>query len=131
MKDIILFDGVCNLCHRGVQFIIKRDRHDRFRFASLQSETASRYLPKKTESAFGDSIVLIEASGEISTASTAVITISRRLHRIYFLTAVFLLVPKPFRDACYRIIARNRYRWFGKKDACPLPSPEQRNKFLE
>ncbi len=120
---VVLFDGECNLCNRSVRFVLARDHADRFRFASLQSDTGRALLEqhKVTGAGAGEngSIVLIE-QGEPSTRSTAALRIARRLNFPWRLLAVFLLVPRPLRDAAYNLVARNRYRWFGKTDSCNI-----------
>ncbi|WP_400194096.1 thiol-disulfide oxidoreductase DCC family protein [Hymenobacter sp. B81] len=130
--SIILFDGVCNLCHGWVQFIIARDPAAQFRFASLQSEAGRRLLPPgfNSDALNPDSVVLIENDGQIYTHSTAVLRILRRLPGGWALLAAGLLVPRPVRDAVYRWVARNRYRWFGRQESCWLPTPELRQRFL-
>ena len=122
---VILFDGVCNLCHGAVQFIIRRDRAARFRFASLQSEPGRRLAAGPAP----DSILLIE-NGLCYDRSTAALRIARRLDGAWPLLYAFIVIPRPLRDALYAWIARHRYRWFGRLDACPLPSPEWETRFL-
>lgn len=130
-KKIVLFDGVCNLCNHSIQQIIKRDHRDLFRFASLQSEYAQDLadqfaLPVDELK----SIVLVESDGKFATESTAVLRIAKDLKGVSFLS-IFLKVPKKWRDAVYRFIARNRYKWFGKKDHCMIPTPQLKAKFLD
>jgi predicted DCC family thiol-disulfide oxidoreductase YuxK len=129
---LVLFDGVCNLCHGSVQFIIKRDPKDQFRFASLQSQGAAPFLALyKLDPSYLDSIVLIEG-GRCYRDSTAALRVAKRLSRLWPLFFyIFIIVPRPLRDLVYKWIARNRYRWFGKQeDACWIPTPELRKKFL-
>jgi predicted DCC family thiol-disulfide oxidoreductase YuxK len=126
---IVLFDGVCSLCSRSVQFIIKRDRRGYFRFASLQSDTGKRLLADRPDFANGDSLVLIE-NGRYYRESSAVLRIARRLDGIWKSAVVGIAVPRPLRDALYQYMARNRYRWFGRQEACMLPSAKQRERFL-
>lgn len=127
----LLFDGVCNLCSGSVQFILKRDRQGRFRFASLQSEVGRRLM---TEHGLDpdalSSVVLIE-DGRAYQESTAALRIARHLPGAWKLLRAFLVIPRPLRDAAYRLIARNRYRWFGKTESCWLPTPELRARFLD
>ncbi|CAM4229660.1 MAG: thiol-disulfide oxidoreductase DCC family protein [Paenibacillus macerans] len=126
---VVLFDGVCNFCNGSVQFIIRRDRAGYFRFASLQSDAAKSLLAGRAEAPSLDSIILIE-NDRVFTESTAVLRIARKLDGIWRGAALFLAVPKPLRDWAYRLFARNRYRWFGKRSECMLPTPEQRQRFL-
>lgn len=128
-KSIILFDGVCNLCNKAVQFIIRHDKNGYYSFASLQSDFAKELLSKFGNRNDLKSIVLIE--GEyLFIKSTAVLKICRHLSGGWKSAQVFLLVPRFIRDAVYDIIARNRYRWFGKRKECMLPSEELKKRFL-
>lgn len=124
---LVLFDGVCNLCSNSVQLIIKNDRNDYFRFASLQSDLGAAL--KKQHNITADSIVLVE-DGKVYTQSSAALKIARRLTGAYPLLYGFMILPRFIRDAVYAWIARNRYRWFGKKEACWIPTPELKNKFI-
>jgi len=131
----ILFDGVCNLCNGFVQFIIRHDAAGQFRFAALQSEAAQALLAAHgqplTPAALADpaSVVLV-ADGRVHTHSAAVLHIARRLGGPWRLAAVGWLLPGRCRDALYRYVARNRYRWFGRQESCLLPTPELRERFL-
>lgn len=125
----VLFDGVCNVCSGWVQFIIKRDPQAIFRFASLQSDEASKLLEEYGQETTLDSIVLVD-KGKVYTESTAILQILRRLPGTWRFSSVFLIVPKFIRDGFYRWFARNRYRWFGKQESCMLPTPEIRARFL-
>ena len=127
---IVLFDGVCNLCNGSVQFLLKRDREGRFRFAALQSDAGRRLLAELglPVDALG-SVVLIE-DGKVWRESSAALRIARHLPGAWKLLRVFAAVPRPLRDAVYRWIARNRYRWFGKTATCWLPTPELKARFL-
>jgi predicted DCC family thiol-disulfide oxidoreductase YuxK len=127
---IILFDGVCNLCNSTVQFILKRDKHKKFRFASLQGKFGQEVLKK-----FGlpegnpNSFILLEEN-KIYTYSTGALRVCRQLGGMWKLLYGFIIVPHFFRDGVYRIIAGNRYKWFGKKDTCYVPSAELKDRFL-
>ncbi|NUM79858.1 thiol-disulfide oxidoreductase DCC family protein [bacterium] len=128
---IILFDGVCNLCNGSVLFIIRRDPKARFRFASLQSTYGENFLKHNNLSTEEyDSIVLIEG-GRFYTQSTAALRIAKRLNGAWPLLYAGIIIPKFIRDAMYNVIAKNRYRWFGKKDVCMIPTPELRSRFME
>lgn len=130
-SSVVLFDGVCNLCNAAVRFVIERDPGGRFRFAALDSE-AARTLRHATgaPAALPDSIVLVDEDGEF-TRSDAALRIARRLTFPWPLAYVFILVPRVLRDALYDWIARHRYRWFGRRDTCMVPTPELRGRFLE
>lgn len=130
-KQIVLFDGVCNLCHNAVQFIIKRDPKDKFVFASLDSEIGKKLLSERhIDRNQVDSIVLIIPDDAYFIKSDAALEISKSLSGFYSIFSYFLFLPQGFRDFIYDIIAKNRYRIFGKKEECPLPTPAQKEKFL-
>ncbi|MGP4041149.1 thiol-disulfide oxidoreductase DCC family protein [Gracilibacillus sp. D59] len=130
MKRIILFDGICNFCSSSVQFIIKRDPKFKFQFASLQSEIGQQLLKQQQFSENMDSIVLIE-NDQVYTKSTAALRIAKELKGAYQFLSIFLVIPKPVRDIFYNILAKNRYRWFGKKDQCMIPKTEDKQRFLD
>ena len=128
---VVLFDGVCNFCSASVQFIIARDKKSVFHFAALQSDAGKDVLAKHHLSQGGDpeSIVLVDGD-RTYTHSSAALRIAKDLSFPWFFGYVFLVVPRFLRDAVYRVIAKNRYRWWGKKDACMVPTPELRARFL-
>lgn len=126
-KDLILFDGVCNLCNNSVQYIIRNDPGERFVFASLQSEIGQS-LVEKYSLQNEDSIILLRNSKSY-TKSTAALQIARYLKGTKWLYG-FIIVPVVIRDFIYRILARNRYRWFGKKEECMIPHPSVMKRFL-
>lgn len=129
-KAIVLFDGVCNFCNGTVNFIIRRDRKDNFRFATLQSETGQKLLRQYDLNAPGiDSVVLIE-NGKAFTHSTAALKIARQLGGAWQFFSIFQFVPRPARDFFYRLFARNRYHLFGKREFCMMPTPEIKARFL-
>ena len=129
-NPLVLFDGVCNLCNRSVQTILRHDRQARFRFASLQSP-----LGEKLRDDLGidrekvDSVILVEG-GRWYKESDAALRIAHGLGGLWKVFGVLRLVPRPLRDAAYRLIARNRYRRFGKTETCWVPTPELRGRFL-
>ncbi len=130
MSAVILFDGVCDLCNGFVQFVIARDPARRFRFASLQSDAAQRCLEGADIAAdVPDSIVLLE-EGRLFTRSTAVLRIARRLRFPWSLAFALIVIPRPVRDWFYDVVARNRYRWFGTRETCMIPTPELEERFL-
>ena len=130
MKRIILFDGDCNFCDASVQFIIKRDPTAHFLFTSLQSKKGLELTKKYAISEDVDSLVLIE-NGKAFTRSSAALRIAKKLDGLWHLFFLLILVPRKIRDGVYNYVAKNRYKWFGKKeDACMLPSPEQRKRFI-
>jgi predicted DCC family thiol-disulfide oxidoreductase YuxK len=136
-NPIILYDGVCGLCNRIVQFILKRDSRDRFRFATLQSEFARRLLQKHAASTENlETVYLLldhaQPSEQLLVRSAASITIFRELGPFWrALANLFAILPRGLRDWGYTLIARYRYPIFGKYETCPLPNPSHRHKFLE
>lgn len=131
-KKIVLFDGVCNLCDSAVQFIIKHDKKDNFRFASLQSETGKKLVEERgLDPEEIDSIILIVPGVAYYRKSTAALEISRDLSGGYSLLKNFLVIPSNLRDGIYDYVAKNRYKWYGKKEHCMIPTPELKSKFLD
>lgn len=127
---IVLFDGVCNLCNNSVQFIIKRDPKDRFRFAALQEEAGLALVSQyQIDTSKVDSIVLID-NGKAYVKSTAALRIAKNLKGPWPLLYAFIIIPNFMRNWGYDFIAKNRYKWYGKKDACMIPTPELKSKFL-
>ncbi|QDE71635.1 thiol-disulfide oxidoreductase DCC family protein [Myxococcus xanthus] len=128
---VVLFDGVCNLCNGAVNFIIDRDPSSYFHFAALQSEQAAALLAPlgRVPEVEPQSFILVE-DGEVYERSTAALRIARRLGGGWVLLYAFMVVPRVLRDAVYRLVARNRYRMFGKADSCRMPTPELRARFL-
>jgi predicted DCC family thiol-disulfide oxidoreductase YuxK len=142
MGAVVLFDGVCNFCDASVNFIIEHDKTGYFKFAPLQSEEGARLANQygfqsataDADSAVNDlipidSVILVE-DGKASTHSTAGLKILRRLGAPWSWVYAFVIVPRPIRDWAYRVFAKYRYRIFGRKDQCMLPSPDVRKRFL-
>ncbi len=129
MGGIILFDGVCNFCDSTVQFIIKRDQAGYFQFASLQSDIGQNLLAQFNISKTIDSVILIEHK-QVFFESTAALKICKKLDRLWPCLYLFILVPPFIRNALYRLFAKYRYRLFGQKSECLLPTPSQRQRFL-
>jgi predicted DCC family thiol-disulfide oxidoreductase YuxK len=130
-KKIILFDGVCNLCDSSVQYVIKHDKKDIFRFVSLQSELGQKILKHiGINSIHTDSIVLYEPGISYYYKSTAALEIAKGLSGIFTLATVFKILPTGIRDFIYDYVAKNRYKWYGKKESCMIPSEEIKSKFL-
>ncbi|WP_036833945.1 thiol-disulfide oxidoreductase DCC family protein [Pontibacillus litoralis] len=129
-KQIVLFDGVCHFCSQSVQFIIKRDKQERFQFASLQGEVGQQLLTQYHTKNNINSMVLIQ-EGRVYTRSTAALKIANELDGAWKLCCACIIIPRFMRDKVYDIIANNRYKWFGKKDVCTIPSPQMRKRFLD
>ncbi|WLR46094.1 thiol-disulfide oxidoreductase DCC family protein [Halobacillus litoralis] len=129
MERIILFDGECNFCNQSVQFIIKRDPEGRFKFASQQSEVGESFMRKYEVPKEVDSLVLIEGS-KAYLHSSAALRVCRNLKGIWKIGFAMVIIPKRIRDWSYNLLSKNRYKWFGKKEACQMPSPEVKKRFL-
>ncbi|MES2574825.1 MAG: thiol-disulfide oxidoreductase DCC family protein [Bacteroidota bacterium] len=130
-KKIILFDGVCNLCNSAVQFVIQHDKKDVFRFVPLQSELGKEILqhiginPKNI-----DSIILYEPEVAYYYKSSAAIEIAKSLGGLLHFGTIFRIIPTAIRNRLYDYIAKNRYKWYGKKESCMIPTPKLKAKFL-
>jgi predicted DCC family thiol-disulfide oxidoreductase YuxK len=130
-KKIILFDGVCNLCEASVQFVIKYDKKDLFRFVALQSD-----LGKELIKHIGldikniDSVILYEPGIAYNYKSTAALEIAKNLGGFFHLGTIFRLIPNGLRNLLYDYVARNRYQWYGKKESCLIPTTQIQSKFL-
>lgn len=128
---VILFDGVCNLCNSSVQVVIRHDPKNIFRFASLQSSFGRQVLSKfSLPSTDFNSFILLK-DNKIYTRSDAALKVAGKLNGFYRLLYAFIIIPKFIRDGVYNIIAKNRYKWFGKTEACWLPTPELRILFYD
>jgi predicted DCC family thiol-disulfide oxidoreductase YuxK len=127
---ILLFDGVCNFCDGTVQFVLKHDKKAVFKFASLQSDAGQQILSHHSLplSDF-DSFVYVDAD-RVYLKSAAALHVLKELGGLFRLTFLFIVIPRPIRDYVYSLLAKNRYKWFGKKESCTLPSPEERDRFL-
>jgi len=128
---VVLFDGVCNLCHGITRFLIRRDpAPGRFRFAALQSEAGQRLLREHGLSTADLETFVVIDLGRAFVRSTAALLVLRRLGFPWSWLYGFILVPRPLRDLAYRWIARHRYRWFGRREACVTPTPALRSRFI-
>ncbi len=130
-KKIILFDGVCNLCDSSIQFIIRHDKNDIFRFVALQSDLGqeiTKYIGVDITKT--DSIILYESGKAYYYKAEAALKIAKELGGIYTIISWFSILPKSISNIVYDYIAKNRYKWYGKKDACMIPTPELKAKFL-
>ena len=125
---IVYFDGVCGLCNRFVDFLLRRDHRRQFRFAPLQGETAAARL--RVRPGIAPRTIVLEDDEGIWERSRAVLRILRRLGGVWSATRILLLVPAPVRDWMYDLIAQRRYAWFGQRESCRLPTPDERERFL-
>ena len=129
-SPVVLFDGVCNLCEGSVRFIIERDPKGIFRFASLQSDAGKSLAEAHGADASHLNTMMLIENGRLYKRSTAALRIARRLRFPWSLGWIFIIVPPFIRDAIYNVISRNRYKWFGEKETCMIPTPELRERFL-
>ncbi len=127
---IVFFDGICGLCNRAADFILRHDRRGRLRLATLQSPAAQRLLCDKNLPPGLDSIVLLDGA-KTYVRSAAALRIAALIGGAWSLFAIFWIVPRPIRDALYNWVARHRYQWFGRRAACRMPTPEERARFIE
>jgi predicted DCC family thiol-disulfide oxidoreductase YuxK len=131
-KKIILFDGVCNLCNTTVQRVIKADNEDMFRFAALQSDIGKKLTSERgIDTSQVDSIILIDLGVAYYTKSDAALEIGKSLKKYQTISSILSVFPKGLRNLVYDFVARNRYKWYGKQDACMIPTPELKAKFLD
>ena len=127
---IILFDGICNLCNNAVQFVLKHDKKKLFRFASLQSDFGKSILIKYALPTDNFNSFVLILNGKAYTKSTAALSVAKMLSGPIKLLYGFIVVPAFIRNGVYNVIANNRYKWFGKKESCMLPSPDVAARFL-
>ncbi len=131
-RSIILFDGVCNLCNGAVLFIIKRDRTDRYRFSALQSDLGKKLAAERNiDTSKIDSIVLIEPGKAYYIKAEAALQIGKSFGGLWRALGIFEWVPTVISNWIYDLVAKNRYRWFGRQEQCMIPTPELKAKFLE
>jgi predicted DCC family thiol-disulfide oxidoreductase YuxK len=129
-QPVILFDGVCNYCNSMVNFVIKQDKKKVFKFAALQSDAAQELLKNHNLPTKDFNSFILIANGSIYKSSTAGLTVLKKLSWYWKWSQVFWIVPRFIRDAVYNVIATNRYKWFGRKENCMIPSPQVKERFL-
>ena len=130
-KKIILFDGVCNFCNYWINFALKRDKKKKLMFTPLQGETAKQLLPQYHINPTSINSVIFIDKGKAYTQSSASLRICKYMSGGWKLFYGFIIIPKFIRDFFYNIIARNRYKWFGKKESCMVPTPKVKDRFLD
>lgn len=130
-RPVLFFDGVCNLCTGSVQFVLKRDRKKQFLFASLQGKNGQELLKQDNIPVNELKSLILKEDDRIYTRSTAVLRMLKQLGGGWKLLYAFIIIPPFIRDAIYNLIARNRYKWFGKKEECWVPTPELKERFLD
>lgn len=129
-SPVIYFDGECNLCSGSVQFILKRESKEQFRFASLQGESGQAFLKKHSYPVDHFDSFILDEDGKIFTRSTAALRVSRNLNFPWPLLYIFIVVPRFIRDGIYEYVSHHRYKWFGKKESCWIPDPKWKKRFL-
>ena len=129
-QPIILFDGICNLCDGAVHFVIKHDPENQFLFASLQSEAGQRLLKQYKLSVENFNSFILIQDEKVYSKSTGALKVARQIKGVWSWLYIFIIIPSFFRDKVYDWIAQNRYKWFGKKEACMIPTPELKARFL-
>ncbi|MBO6516042.1 MAG: DUF393 domain-containing protein [Bacteroidia bacterium] len=128
---ILFFDGVCNLCNSSVDFVVRNDKRKHFRFAALQSNTAAKLLGDHSINLDDPSSFILYQNGMIQHKSSAALAVLNKLGFPFSLARIFKVLPLFIRDRVYDLVARNRYRWFGKKETCRFPTEEERGLFLD
>ena len=129
-ERLVVFDGVCNWCNAWVNFMIDRDPKQKFKFGMLQSDSAQRILKELQLPTEDFKTFLLLEHGRVSTKSTAALRIVRHLSGLWPMLYLFIVVPRPIRDAVYNFVARHRYEWMGKAEACRVPTPGERERFV-
>jgi len=131
MQTSVFFDGVCNLCNRGVNFLIKHDKKGVLKFASLQSEYAQNTIPKELLNRENLDTIVVYTNGKLYNRSNAVLKLCKILGGGFYVFLIGYLIPRFIRDGLYRFIANNRYRWFGTQSQCRVPTSDLKDRFLE
>jgi predicted DCC family thiol-disulfide oxidoreductase YuxK len=131
MQTSVFFDGVCTLCNRGVNFLIKHDKKGVLKFASLQSEYTQNVIPKALLDRDNLDTIIVYTDGKFYERSKAVLKLCKVLGGGFYVVLIGYLIPRFIRDGLYRFIANNRYRWFGTQSQCRVPTPDLKERFLE
>ena len=131
MQTTVFFDGVCNLCNRSVNFLISKDKKNSLKFAALQNEYAQNLIPKEVLNRWDLDTIIVYMDGKFYDRSNAVLKLCKILGGLYSVFLIGYLIPRFIRDGLYRLIANNRYKWFGKTEQCRVPTPELKDRFLE
>ena len=131
MQTTVFFDGVCNLCNRSVNFLISKDKKNSLKFAALQNEYAQNLIPKEVLNRWDLDTIIVYMDGKFYDRSNAVLKLCKILGGLYSVFLIGYLIPRFIRDGLYRLIANNRYRWFGKTEHCRVPTKALKERFLE
>lgn len=130
-KKLILFDGVCNLCNNSVQYVIKRDHKNIYLFAPLQSKVGQQIIEQFQIDTVKTDSILLYTNGKLYSKSTAALKVAATLGFSTNILSIFIVIPAFIRNWVYDFIAKNRYKWYGKKEACMIPTPELKSKFID
>ena len=130
-RNIVFFDGLCNLCEASVQLIIKNDPKGHFHFSSLQSDFAKDFLGSKISTLLDPKSIILWQNGKLFERSTAALKVAKKMSGFYPLLYILIIIPRFIRNFFYDAVAKNRYDWFGKKDACMIPTAELRERFID
>ena len=130
-QPVIFFDGVCNLCNASVQFVIEHDQENYLKFSALQGDYAKAVLPKFNVTPSSLNSTLLLEDGKLYTKSSSALRVARKLNGFWPLLYGFIIVPKFIRDWVYDLVAKNRYKWWGKQETCWVPTPALKNKFYD
>lgn len=130
-KKLILFDGVCNLCNNSVQYVIKRDQKNTYLFAPLQSKVGQQIIEQFQIDTVKTDSILLYTNGKLYSKSTAALKVAAKLGFPTNILSMFIIIPAFIRNWVYDFIAKNRYKWYGKKEACMIPTPELKSKFID
>lgn len=130
-KKLILFDGVCNLCNNSVQYVIKRDQKNTYLFAPLQSKVGQQIIEQFQIDTVKTDSILLYTNGKLYSKSTAALKVAATLGFPTNILSIFIVIPAFIRNWVYDFIAKNRYKWYGKKEACMIPTPELKSKFID
>lgn len=130
-QPLLLFDGICNLCNNSINFVIRHDKHQKFKFASLQSDAAKQILLQLNETNSNINSIVLIYNNSIYYKSSAILKLFSILGGFYSLSSIFYIFPKKMRDMLYDYIARNRYKWYGKRESCMIPTKELKSRFID
>ena len=131
LNEIVLFDGVCNLCNNTVQFIIRKEKKPHLKFATLQSATGKKLIEKYNVHQDNSGSVIYIKNGKAYTKTSAALRLTKRLRGLYPMLSLFLILPTFSRDWLYNLISKNRYKWWGKSESCQTPTSELRKRFID
>lgn len=129
-SHLIMFDGMCNFCNYWVNFIIDHDKQKYFKFNSLQSNIAQNFLKRKNLDLPKMDTIVLMMNEKVYFKSSAALQIAKKLNRFWKVVYILVIIPEPLRDLIYNFIARNRYKWFGRRESCRIPTEDESDRFL-